>query len=50
MELPQAYCRALNRIFSDTLSEMAPDISDIGQKISTMSEKKKIVSSFVRLC
>ena len=41
MEPPQAYRCAISKIFSDTLSEMAPNISDIEQKTRTMSEKKK---------
>ena len=35
----QAYCCAISKIFLDTLSEMAPNTSDIEQKIRTMSEK-----------
>ena len=40
MEPPQAYCCATTNIFSDTLSEMATNNSDIEQRIRTMSEKK----------
>ena len=32
-------CRAISKSFSDTLSEMTSNISDIKQKIRTMSEK-----------
>ena len=32
-------CRAISESFLDTLSEMTPNISDIKQKIQTMSEK-----------
>ena len=39
MEPPQAHGCAISKVFSDTLSEMAPNISDIEQKIRTMSEK-----------
>ena len=34
-------CRAISKSFLDTLSKMTPIISDIKQKIRTMSEKKK---------
>ena len=34
-------CCALSKSFSDTLTGMTPNISDIKQKIRTMSEKKK---------
>ena len=40
MEPPQVYCCVISKIFSDTLSEMAPNILDIEQKIRTMPEKK----------
>ena len=39
-------CRAISKSFSDTLSEMTPNISDIKQKIRTMSEKKKNTAPF----
>ena len=39
MEPPQAYCCAISKVFSDTLFEMAPNISNIEQTLWTMSEK-----------
>ena len=36
IEPSQAYCCAISKIFADTLCEMAPNISDIEQKIRTM--------------
>ena len=41
-------CRAISKSFSNTLSEMTPNISDIKQKIRTMSEKK--TTQFCAVC
>ena len=41
-------CRAISKSFSDTLSEMTPNISDIKQKIRTMSEKENTVQERIQ--